>query len=70
MMLPTGESCTPNISTRERRKRLAGGALQLLIALVVLAALLVSSADSWWRLVLLPMFWGAALGFFQWQDRT
>ena len=65
-----GEVCIPNISTRERRKRLAGGVITFVIGLVVLALLLAGGADRWWRLTLLLMFWGAASGFFQWRDKT
>ena len=66
----SGDICIPNISPRERRKRLAGGVIQLLISLVVFAVLIAVGADRWWRLILLPMFWGAAGGFFQWRDKT
>lgn len=72
---PTGEMeavglCTPNISTRERRKRLAGGVIMFVISLAILAALMVTGASRWWRLALFPLFWGAATGFFQWRDET
>ena len=65
-----GEECSPNISPRERRKRLAGGVITFVISLAILAALIVTSVDRWWRLALLPLFWGAASGFFQWRDKT
>jgi hypothetical protein len=65
-----GEECIPNISPRERRKRLAGGVIMFVISLAVLAALMATGADRWWRLALLPLFWGAASGFFQWRDKT
>ena len=72
---PTGGSetdrvCIPNISTRERRKRLAAGVIQFVISLAVLAALLATGVDREWRLVLLPLFWATAVGFFQWRDKT
>ena len=72
---PTGgsygdEICVPNISPRERRKRLAGGVIQFLISLIVLAVLIAIGADRGWRLILFPMFWAAAAGFFQWRDKT
>ena len=66
----SGEVCIPNISTRERRKRLASGAIMFMIGLVVLAVLMASSASQWWRLVLFIPFAGAASGFFQWRDKT
>ncbi len=65
-----GAVCIPNISTAERRKRLAFGLLELLVSLVILAALLALGVSRWWRLALLPFFAGAASGFFQWRDHT
>jgi hypothetical protein len=62
--------CIPNINTSERRRRLAAGVVEVAIALVILAVLLAFGVSRWWRLALLPVFWGAALGFFQWRDRT
>jgi hypothetical protein len=66
----TDEVCIPNISTRERRKRLAGGVITFVISLAILAALWATGADRGWRLALLPLFWGATAGFFQWRDKT
>jgi hypothetical protein len=66
----TDEICIPNISTRERRKRLAGGAIAVVMALGILVLLIASGASVWWRLVLFPLFFGAASGFFQWRDKT
>ncbi len=68
--LEVDEICIPNISLRERRKRLAGGALSLIIALAFLAVLMAIGASPWWRLALFPLFAGAASGFFQWRDKT
>jgi fatty acid desaturase len=62
--------CIPNISTRERRKRLISGAIMFVISLAVLAALMAGGASRWWRLALFPLFAGAASGFFQWRDKT
>jgi fatty acid desaturase len=66
----TGAVCIPNISTAERRKRMAFGGVQLLISLAILAVLLAFGVSRWWRLVLLPFFMGASSGFFQWRDKT
>ncbi len=66
----SGEVCLANISTRERRKRLASGAIMFIIALAVLAVLMAIGASQWWRLVLFLPFAGAASGFFQWRDKT
>ncbi len=68
--LEGGEVCIPNISTRERRKRLASGAIMFIIALAILAALMALGASPWSRLVLFLPFAGAASGFFQWRDKT
>jgi hypothetical protein len=66
----TGLVCIPNISTRERRRRLISGGVILVIGLVVWAALLLSALSPWWRLGLFPFFAAAASGFFQWRDKT
>ncbi len=68
--LEVGEICIPNISLRERRKRLAGGVLSLIIALAFLAVLMAIGASPWRRLALFPLFAGATSGFFQWRDKT
>ena len=65
-----GDVCIPNISVRERRKRLTGGAIAFVIALVVLALLMASGASQGWRLALFPLFASAPSGFFQWRDKT
>lgn len=67
---PDGEICLPNISARERRRRLAAGFIQFFLSLVVLALLIASGADRWWRLALFPMVASAAVGYFQWRDQT
>ncbi len=66
----SGEICIPNISPRERRKRLAGGGVSFIIALSVLAILMATGASRWWRLPLFLLFAGATSGFFQWRDKT
>ena len=65
-----GAICIPNISARERQKRLMSGGVQAVFAFVVLAVLLARGANRAWRLALFPIFGGAASGYFQWQDRT
>ena len=64
------EVCVPNISPPERRKRLVGGAIQLALAVLVLVAMEAAGIERAWRLLLFPVFFGAAAGFFQWYDRT
>jgi len=68
--VPGGAVCIPNINTAERRKRLAFGLVELLVGLLILAVLLAFGVSRWWRLLLLPIYMGAASGFFQWRDRT
>jgi hypothetical protein len=65
-----GAVCIANISAHERRKRLVASVIQVAIGLAILAALIVTGADRWWRLPLLLVFWGSAVGFFQWRDKT
>jgi hypothetical protein len=65
-----GTVCIANISPRERQKRLIAGAVQLAAALLILAVLMATGVERWWRLLLFPLFWGAASGFFQWRDKT
>ncbi len=62
--------CTPNISSPERRKRLIGGVIGLVITAAILAAMLATGVDRWWRLALILPFWGSAIGYFQWRDKT
>jgi len=68
--MSAGKACTPNISTAERRKRLAFGVMMFLLALAALAILVFSGVSHWWRLALYPLFIGATSGFFQWRDKT
>ena len=63
-------ACIPNISLRERRRRLAGGIVSFVVSLAILATLMARGANRWWRLPLFLLFWGAASGFFQWRDKT
>ena len=65
-----GPVCMPNISAPERRRRLVFGLAAFGVALGVLAALVGTRVDRRWRLAVFPLFWGAAVGFFQWRDRT
>lgn len=67
---PGADVCIPNINREERRKRLAFGMMALVVALVALVVLLVIDGSRWWRLALLPLFWSAASGYFQWRDKT
>ncbi len=70
MKLSATDNCVPNISPRERRKRLISGLIMFVIGLVVLAGLRASAVNPVWRLGLFPFFAGAASGVFQWRDKT
>jgi len=60
----------PNINPIERRKRLVAGLIMLGVSLVVLTSLVATGVSIWWRLAHFPLFTGAALGYFQWRDKT
>ena len=60
----------PNISPRERRKRLIAGGVQFGVATVILTVLVATGANRWWRVLLGPIFFGAATGVFQWREKT
>ena len=68
--LAVDDACIANISPQERRKRLAGGVVALVITLGILGILMAVGANRWWRIALYPLFMGAASGFFQWRDKT
>jgi hypothetical protein len=67
---PAAEVCIPNISPREREKRMRFAVAQFTVAIFILAALMVFNVDASWRLVLLFMFWPAAIGYFEERDKT
>lgn len=62
--------CIPNISGVERRKRLRAGIVMLVFSVIVLVVLIAFDVNSWWRLVLFPLFFVAASGYFQWREKT
>lgn len=64
------EACVPNISPRERLKRLIGGVIPFAIALGILTWQISTDVDRLWRLPLFILFVSAASGFFQWRDKT
>ncbi len=67
---PRGAACIANISPRERLKRLVGGVIPFVIAVAILAGLLGIHAARWWRVPLFLLLFVAAIGFFQWRDKT
>jgi len=68
--ISTNEVCIPNISSKERTKRLVSGAVTFVITLVILWILMWIGASRWWRISLLPLLMAAATGIFQWNDKT
>lgn len=64
------EVCIANINPEERQKRLRFGIQQLIVTLVVLAFLILFHVNPLWRLLLLFLFWAAAVGYFQARDKT
>jgi hypothetical protein len=64
------EVCLANISPLERQKRLRFGIVQFALSLIVLVTMLVLGVDKIWRLPLFFLFSTAAVGYFQWRDKT
>ena len=60
-----GEACVPNISPRERLKRLIGGLIPFVIALGILTWLISMDVNRLWQLPLFILFVAASSGFFQ-----
>ena len=65
-----GEVCVPNISTAERRRRLAAGVVVFAAGLAALWMLRAAGAERGWQLALLLPFYVAAVCYFQWRDKT
>lgn len=65
-----GDVCIANISTAGRRQRLTFGIVQFMLAIIILVVLIALDVDRFWRLPLFFLFWAAAVGFFQWRDKT
>lgn len=63
-------TAVPNIGSRGRRHRFRFGLMAFGAALVAGGVLLWAGAPPVWRLVLFPLLWLVALGFFQARDRT
>jgi hypothetical protein len=62
--------CIPNISPKERRKRVQFAIQYFLFTLVVLGALVAFDANPLWRLPLFFLFSAATTSFFQARDKT
>lgn len=66
----TGEVCIANIDSAGRRQRLTFGIIQFTLAIIILGVLIAIGADRLWRLPLFMLFAAAAVGYFQWHDKT
>ena len=64
------DACVPNISPKERQKRMRFGIIQLVITFTILATMLAFGADKLWRLPLFAMFSAGAVSIFQALDKT
>jgi hypothetical protein len=65
-----GEVCIPNISPRERKKRVRFAIRYFALTLIALAALVALDANPLWRLPLFFMFSAAATSYIQALDKT
>jgi len=65
-----GDVCIPNISLKERRKRVQFAIRYFLFTLVVLGALLAFDVNPLWRLPLFFMFSAATTSYIQALDKT
>lgn len=65
-----GKVCIPNISPKERRKRVRFAVRQLVTTFVVLGVLVWLDVSSLWRLPLFFMFSAATTSYIQALDKT
>jgi hypothetical protein len=68
--METNAACIANIGPRERRKRVMGGVIMLVIALVLTAALLHAGVARAWRATVFIPLWLSATGFLQAYHQT
>jgi hypothetical protein len=66
----TGDLCIPNISPRERKKRVQFAVQYFLFTLLILVGLLALDVNPLWRLPLFFMFSAAATSYIQALDKT
>lgn len=70
MEQPQGDACVANIGRKQRRVRLAVGALATLAGATLLAALLATEAPRAARLLVALPFWAGAVGILQHREKT
>jgi hypothetical protein len=68
--MDTSAACIANIGPRERRKRVIGGAVMLVVAIALAAFLLHAGTPRAWRAAVFLPLWGSATGFFQARNQT
>ncbi len=67
--LSPNEVCI-NIGPKERQKRLIIGLVGIAVGVLAFVVLRAASAPWWANLALLPIFFAAASGIIQWQEKT
>ena len=65
-----GEVCIPNISPKERKKRVQFAIRYFLFTLIVLGMLIAFDVHPLWRLILFFMFSAATTSYIQALDKT
>ena len=66
----SGEVCIPNISLKERKKRVQFAVRYFIFTLLVLAVLIAFDVNPLWRLPLFFMFSAATTSYIQALDKT
>jgi hypothetical protein len=69
-MLPRMQAFIPNIGPKQRRRRLVLGGVSLAAAAAIAAALVAGDASLALRTIVALPLYGAALGFFQYREKT
>jgi hypothetical protein len=65
-----GEVCIANIGPKQRLMRLNFGIFAAIAGAAFAAFVVLTGQPTWMRLLCFLPFSGAALGFFQWKDKT
>lgn len=65
-----GEDCIPNISPKERKKRVRFAVGQFAVTLVVLVGFIIFNINPLWRLLLFFMFSATTTSYIQALDKT
>ena len=69
-IVPRMHACVPNIGPGQQRRRLLLGSASLAAAVALALALAAADAVLPLRAIVLLPFYGAALGFFQFREKT